>query len=186
MAASKLEQRIVGLFVDVKSAFSILQIAKMMNTSYPHVYNAVQGLIEQGILSKLVVGNVHLCQLNLDNDLTISLLSLLALQKREPLIRKHKSVHQFLASLKHSNLRFSVDFSFFLKGEYYLVVHDAHECKWIQQSFGTAKCLDLASGLDLLALHHTEATVLLGFERYYQALFSIFDRLQGPLEFKHE
>jgi DNA-binding Lrp family transcriptional regulator len=83
VVGSKLEQKILWLFRDVTSSYSILKISKLLNKSYPHVYHKVQELLGAGIFIKLVVGNTHLCRINLGSDLAKSLLTINEVQARD-------------------------------------------------------------------------------------------------------
>lgn len=177
MVGSILEEKIVGLFADGRSAYSILQISRLLGRSYPHVYNVVQVLLEDHVLLKLVVGNTHLCTVNLDSDKAVILLSLHHLRKRESL-RKHEL--SLLTSLKEAKDLFST--AFLAKGRFYVVTEDKKKAK---KRFQSLTCIDRRECSELFVGQNLnkDALVLLGFEGYYDILRHVLDRLPGPLEF---
>ena len=75
---TRVEQRIVEVFrTDIYQTLSIRSISIKLKKSYPHIYNACNSLIHEGVLRKVVIGRSHLCSLNLQSDKSIALLTLI-------------------------------------------------------------------------------------------------------------
>jgi len=65
-------------------------ISKHADTSYATVYRKVESLVEQHILNKSMYGMASQIKINLDNEKTISLLSLIEANKLEKFFKKLK------------------------------------------------------------------------------------------------
>jgi len=76
LIGNKLEQEIVNLFRGLNEQYSINQISSLLNKSYPYIHKKVNFLIEEGVLTKINVGNSHLCSINISNPKTVVLLSI--------------------------------------------------------------------------------------------------------------
>lgn len=71
--------KILDLFrKDLFKEYTIRELAKRINkTSYSWTFNVVKNLYKLGILNLVKKGKANLCSINLDNNLTITYLSLL-------------------------------------------------------------------------------------------------------------
>jgi DNA-binding Lrp family transcriptional regulator len=96
----KLEQRILRLYSDVTSSYSILRISQQLQTSYPHVYNKVQELLKKGLMKKLTVGPSHLCAVNLKNDVAVALLTLVHIENRDSWLDRNPAKRAILRTVK--------------------------------------------------------------------------------------
>ncbi|TAL51759.1 MAG: hypothetical protein EPN86_06035, partial [Nanoarchaeota archaeon] len=84
MIGNQLELSIIGLYSDdLTSGFTILQISKLLKKAYPYINRKVNEFISEGILKKTVVGKSYLCHLNIENNQTTILLTLIQLKKLE-------------------------------------------------------------------------------------------------------
>ncbi|NTV24509.1 MAG: hypothetical protein HGA85_09195 [Nanoarchaeota archaeon] len=82
MVTGRLELEIIDLFErDISQVFSINEIAKTLGKSYPSVNLKVSSLIDEEVITKNQVGRSYLCHVNLKNQKTIALLSLIQSSK---------------------------------------------------------------------------------------------------------
>ena len=107
MLLGEVDRDVLELFSqNVVASYSINQIAKKLNKSYPYVNKRVSALLDDGILQKRVVGSAHLCSLNFFNDSCIALLSLVEIEKRDAAIKKNRALDMALSWVKeHPKLR---------------------------------------------------------------------------------
>ncbi len=81
---SDIELNIVKLYdSNIKAIYSINQISKKLNKAYPYINRKVGGMIDESILKKVVIGNSHLCSLNLRNEKTTLLLTMNEINKKK-------------------------------------------------------------------------------------------------------
>jgi hypothetical protein len=71
---------------DLRQARTINQLALCTGKAYANTHATATLLLDQGILTKEVVGHSHRCRLNLANDRTLLYLSLVELHKRDELL----------------------------------------------------------------------------------------------------
>ncbi len=76
---TKEQLKILDLFrKDIFREYTIRELTKKINkTSYTWTFNVVKNLYKSGILNLIKKGKANLCSINLDNNLTITYLSLL-------------------------------------------------------------------------------------------------------------
>jgi len=91
MKDNDLQEDIIALYDNnLKNVFSINQIARLLKKPYPYINKKVSKMIDNGILNKLQIGRSYLCSLNLSNEKTLLLLTLLELRKKEKLSREER------------------------------------------------------------------------------------------------
>lgn len=101
MVGNSLEQEIIGLYnAELTASYSINEIAKRLNKTYPYIYKKVSMLISQGILKKVVIGRSYLCSINFSNDTAILLLSLNEVSKKKRLLRNNPRISALLQHLE--------------------------------------------------------------------------------------
>ena len=94
---SKLEQRIIVVLLEnLANKFSIHQIANTLKTSYAHVYNKVNSLVEQHLILTEKIGNALICKLNLHNDLLRNIVGHIELLKRDAYLKKHTQLQKIM------------------------------------------------------------------------------------------
>ena len=148
--------------------YSINQIAKILNKTYPYVNKRVSYLIEVGILRKSVLGSSHLCSLNLDNDKCLVLLSLVEIEKRDKFLKRNSELRGALELLKKEISKRTIHCILLSKEKIVFVLEDPQYSIVIQgfQStvVGKEEFLDLLLNNDVLQDH----VIVYGFERYFE------------------
>jgi len=97
MIGNKLEQSIISVFQnDLTNTFSINEIAKHLNKSYPIINHKSNFFLNEGILKKIDIGRSYQCYLNLENDKTKILMSINEIINRELFLNKQKNFHLIL------------------------------------------------------------------------------------------
>lgn len=160
---------IIELFSKNLVAFySINQIAKLLNKTYPYVNKRVSYLIGEGILKKVKLGAAHLCSLNLSNDKTILLLSLTEIEKREEFIKKNTELGKALELLEQERRNRTIHCAFLHNNTIFFVLEDPQfsiEIQGFQTSvINKDEFLKLVVKGDVLKEH----IILYGSEKYFQ------------------
>jgi DNA-binding Lrp family transcriptional regulator len=171
VVGSKLEQRILGLYRNVNVSYSILQISKKLHTSYPHVYNKVQQLVKQGILTQISVGPSNLCRLNLDNDMTLAMLTVNSISMRDEWINSTKK-HQLLTLLRELQSRHPGLIALSSKNKLFAVVDCEEKLASLRKELSPLTLEYLTySQLRLMPDEFMEqAIILIGFEAFFRLL----------------
>lgn len=66
----KVEGTIISLLFRHRAPLTIRQISEKLGKAYPHIHTITTQLIDEGVLTKDVVGNAYSCQLNLQHEKT--------------------------------------------------------------------------------------------------------------------
>jgi DNA-binding Lrp family transcriptional regulator len=182
--SNRLEQQILGLFKDITASYSILQISKKLKTSYPHIYNKVQELIQSGILKKISVGPSHICQINLKNDLAIQLLILNEIQLREQWQKSFKR-SGIVEAIKGLKREYRISTVVYANNKFLFVTDELTE-KPITKKIAAVPNSELLSGSQFLNLLATEmiflhAVVVVGFENYFEYLREVWEKLPNRI-----
>ena len=182
MIGNKLQQNIIGLYNDdISRLLSIHQIAKLVDKTYPTVYNTVQEFFAQGILNKVESGRSHLCSINLENEKAIMLLALNEIAKKEK--RRLGSV---AGDIHKMNRQFRIDC--IIKSGKSLVfvldhIHDQEAIKNIYKSVHDYDLdfIDREGFRDYLIRNppSKQQVVLSGYEQYYSMLATVVHQLIG-------
>jgi hydrogenase maturation factor HypF (carbamoyltransferase family) len=186
MDAPKLEQQIIALYSDnLVNLYSINQIAKKLQKTYPFINKKVTQLLELRILNKIVIGKSYLCSLNFDNEKTILYLALRELEKK----RTASETGSLATFLDANRLSLSIQLVVKYNGKMLFVVENLKDRREIQRAFPTADVCDKKEFLDLLvddAKLFTNHTILYGAERFYELLkidLPELKRLHSPLRY---
>jgi DNA-binding Lrp family transcriptional regulator len=174
VAGNALEQQILSLFRDVRLSYSILQMAKKLKTSYPHVHKKVQEFIDLGILKKITVGPSHLCRLNLESDYAICLLALNEVRFRDKFLGNYPKKAQLHCLISHLKSQSHCDCVLFIESRLAFVVQDKSLVRIPQKSANVLsfEVLDEDQLSSLLASirHPASIVVVDGFEYYLRTL----------------
>ncbi|MBN1157670.1 hypothetical protein JXA85_08690 [Candidatus Woesearchaeota archaeon] len=84
IAEKRVELEIIALF-DRRRYLTIHQISRLLNKSYPHIHKKVNEMLDEGVLRRTIIGNSHLCFLDLTNEKAVILLTLNELKKKKKL-----------------------------------------------------------------------------------------------------
>jgi len=107
---------------DLNLNLTINQISKVLNKSYAFTNKYVRDFLDEGILSKKVVGSAILCSLNFSNEKTLGFLMLNAIEeKRKFLERADKKTIKNISSLSTTPTIRSL---FIVNSNYYVVCDD--------------------------------------------------------------
>lgn len=186
MDAPKLEQQIIALYSDnLVNLFSINQIAKHLQKTYPFINKKVTQLLELRILNKIIIGKSYLCSLNFDNEKTVLLLAMQELEKKRAL-PETGAVATFL---NENRLSLSIQLAVKYNGKTLFVVENIKDRREIQRVFPDAEVCDRKEFLDLLLDEpklFTSHIILYGAERFYELLkidLPELKRLHSPLRY---
>ncbi len=91
--------RILDL-LSTKEKLTINEISTQLDETYSFVNRVINRLIKENILKKEVIGNSYLCSLNLNNEKTLSYLTLNEIEKKEKFIEKLKNIKTLLNQIK--------------------------------------------------------------------------------------
>lgn len=156
------EQRIIALFRRPGNSHTILQIAKRLGTSYPHVHSKVAELTKRGVLSKTMVGPSHVCRINLQSDEAIALLTLSEVLARDAQIKKSR--HAKKISLLIQGLR-QADIISTLQDDKVSVFHTGK----IQNTTGMRiQYVDAGHAEASLKQLGEDTAILTGFAKYFE------------------
>ena len=110
MIGNKLEQSIINVFQDdLSSTFSINQISKILNKSYPLINKKSNFFLKEGILKKIDIGRSYQCFLNMHNDKTKVLMAVNEINKKEVYIQKHSNLDILNDEISQLSKKFSID-----------------------------------------------------------------------------
>ena len=147
--------------------YSINQIAKLLDKKYPYVNKRASSLIEQGILKKNVIGASHLCSLNLKNDKSKVLLSLVEIEKRDRFLKKNTELGKVLELLEQERRKRTIHCAFLHNKSIFFVLEDPQFSIEIQ-GFQTS-VLGKQEFLEFLKKEENINSILIlyGFEKYF-------------------
>lgn len=116
MIGNKLEQSIISVFQDdLSSTFSINQVSKILNKSYPLINRKSNFFLQEGILKKIDIGRSYQCFLNMHNDKTKVLMAVNEINKKESFIQKNKGFDSVMDELLQLTKKFNIDTILFYK-----------------------------------------------------------------------
>jgi hypothetical protein len=179
---NKLEQQILEVFDrDYSQLFSINQISKKLNRSYPHINAKVNNLISEGVISTANVGRSILCSLNLDNEKSIALLILENAGKKERAFAKIRNRKGFLDEIRTIKEEFNVDTIFLAGRDLIFVIDNPHDREAIKNMFSEIKQFSLVfcskAGFKEYLIKDPAAIsshiVLYSYERYFESVSSV-------------
>jgi hypothetical protein len=185
LIGNKLEQEIVGLFRGLNEHYSINRISSLLNKSYPYIYKKVNFLIEEGVLTKINVGNSHLCSINLSNPKTVVLLSISDINILNSGTIKNDEILSGKNIKKIRELVSSKDIRtvFYFKGKIY-VVSDKKNKKIIPKSKKVFADSEFINEKELLQMavdiddFNNKKIVIANFENYYCLMHKIINNLK--------
>jgi hypothetical protein len=173
----KLEEKIIALYdSNLVNLFSINQIARALNKTYPFVNKKVTELLDRSILKKTVVGKSHLCSLNFENEATIHLLLAHQLQKKRRM--QTEAIERFIRARRlsmtiHCVVRHGDKLLF--------VVENLKDRREIAREFPTAEVCDKKEFLDYLIDDKDifrDHVVIYGAERFFELLMMDLSELK--------
>lgn len=120
----RLELQIIDFLArNPEKRFTINEIAKELNRYYSFVNKVVKRLIRERVVIGERVGRAYLCSLNLENEKTLTLLSVAEIEKKENFYRKNKELklvlEDFVKAVKEkfkNNLIAAILFGSWVKG----------------------------------------------------------------------
>lgn len=184
MLIGEVDREIIELFSeDIAAFYSINQIAKRLGKKYPYINRRVSFLIDQGILRKSVLGNTYLCSVNLGNDTTIAMLSLVEIERRNVAAQKQASLSRLSDEIKGSR-GYAGLVCLILSKERVISVYDTKK----QAAAGTVKIkglvgvsIDRQEFLELLCSGGItkDHIILYGFERYFEMVREVEKELRS-------
>ncbi len=186
MLGNRLEQQILEVFDrDISSLFSINQISKKLNKSYPHINAKVNNLIKEGVLSKANVGRSYLCSLNLENEKSIALLILESARKKEKAVSKIKNNSIFFDEIYRIKKEFRVHTLLLANDSLFFVIDYLHDKEAIKNMFSEIKqfnllFFDTGGFIDHLLQNPgliRELIVLYSYEKYFEIVNSVKSKL---------
>ncbi|MBN1386506.1 hypothetical protein JW968_06045 [Candidatus Woesearchaeota archaeon] len=89
-------KRILSVFSNPYSHFSIRYVAQQAKMHYTSCYLAVEEMIEEGIIVRINVGNSFNIGLNLDNERVMSYISLMSIDRRDEFLKKNPKYHDYM------------------------------------------------------------------------------------------
>ncbi len=185
MIGNKLEMDIIRLYdSNLVNLFSINQIASKLGKKYPYINKKVTEMLEQGVLNKIVVGKSYLCSLNLDNELTVIMLSLIEMSKKKK--TRQDKVESFI---ERTRLSMTIHCVVQYGKKLLFVVEDLKDRRKIEREFPGSTVADKAELLDMLGTEkdlYSGHSVLYGRERFFELLKIELDELKrqhSPLKY---
>jgi len=183
MTENQLEMDILSLYdSNLVACFSINQISKSLGKAYPYINKKVTGMLNEQILKKIVIGNSYLCSLNLENEKTVLLLSMLELQKR----KDNKELSQFI---ENNRWNITIHTVFQHKKQLVFIIENLKDRRKVDRHFPGSIIVDKKEFLDLISEEEElfrKHTVLYGTERFFELLKLELDQLKkvhSPLRF---
>jgi hypothetical protein len=189
VVGNELEQEIISLYAkDISSLYSINQIAHKLKKKYPYINKKVSQLIEDEIFTKTIAGRSYLCSLNLRNDETLYLLILREIKNKKVALKKNPLLFEFSDYLTKISRVINISVAIESRGKITFVFEKKDDINLFEKAFlkETAKgysieCADkqcfLQELLDNQELQQSH-TILHGYERYYECLREIEDKLK--------
>lgn len=183
LVGNKLEQQILGVFCeDLTTPHSINNISKTLHKAYPYINKKINLYIKEGIINKIVIGNSFLCYLNLQNEKTRALLSLLEISNREKNVKNKnfKDLREKIEELKSSNI---VHSSLLFKNNLIIVVENILGLEEIRQKLKLEYnliILDRKSFQNQVLINNSvlkEKIIISNPEKYYEMLGEIQDKI---------
>jgi hypothetical protein len=149
------------------------------------VYHKVQELLKEGIFIKFVIGNTHLCQINLQNDKAVNLLVLNEILRRDIFLKQNEKYRGIVQLLKILKATYAVRAAFYLDKTCYIVCDNLAQVPYIEEKLEktSSKCISTEEFLDIMLKPSaiTENVILVGFEQYFELLQRIPSQLQRRL-----
>lgn len=168
MIFGNVDIEIVELFSEnLVASFSINQISKLIKKKYAYVNKRVSHLLKLGILRKRVVGSSHLCSLDLHNEKTVVLLTLVSIEKRDKFLKRRKQVQIQLEKIKQN------------RKEILCAVANKDRTIVVADRDQDIKGIEYMSRSDFLNfLLNDKAQVIFGFERYFEMIMEVEKELR--------
>jgi hypothetical protein len=183
---NRLEQDILEVFDrDFSQLFSINQISKKLNKSYPHINAKVNNLIKEGVLSKANVGRSYLCSLNLENEKSVALLILEGAKKKEKTLSHIKNLSIFLEEIARIKADFNVDTIILSNNSLIFVMEHIYDREAIKNMYKEIKQFDLLffdkeAFVEYLLENPTiipETCILYSYEKYFSLVNKAKEKL---------
>jgi DNA-binding Lrp family transcriptional regulator len=96
-----LKHRIIELVSkDFSEQLSIADIAKRLSVAYSHAHTFVKKLAAEDVLRIKKIGNVSVCSLNLDSNMTLAYLSLIEARKTREWLAKNPHAEKAIEKLE--------------------------------------------------------------------------------------
>jgi hypothetical protein len=112
----KVEGRIVEVLYDAYPlALTIREISKRLAKAYPHIHTVATELLEEGVLSKMVVGNAYACSLDCSNEKTRALLVIIEHDHTRSLLEKNKIPSSVIDASKRLQQEKSVEAAWYVE-----------------------------------------------------------------------
>jgi hypothetical protein len=183
---SNIDLEILGLFdKDITRVLSINQISKLLNKKYPYVNKKTNQLINRRILKKVVFGKAYLCSLNLQEEETIILLSLLELEKKKAFLKKNLSLKSSLPQIDEIKQTIPLTLVIFSGRKILFIIQDIKSKKALESKLKNVKTkIQILTKIDLqkrLLENKSileDHIILYAFEKYYEYLAEIEDKLR--------
>jgi hypothetical protein len=183
-----MELNIVKLYdSNIKAIYSINQISKKLNKAYPYVNKKVSSMIDEKILNKVVIGKSYLCSLNLKNEKTTVMLTLNEINKKKKLEQDLKSlIKECIIDMKKKINVSSVIYVGDPEEKLIFVLNSAKDEPYAKKAAESLplKKMFITNGL-LKKMIIDENTgvfknkiLLYGYEKYFETLFEIEDKIQ--------
>jgi hypothetical protein len=110
MIGNKLEQSIINVFQnDLSSTFSINQVSKILNKSYPLINKKSNFFLKEGVLKKINVGKSYQCFLNMTDDNTKVLMAVNEINKKEAYVQKYNNSNVLIDELSQLSKKFNIE-----------------------------------------------------------------------------
>jgi hypothetical protein len=128
MIGNKLEQSIINVFQnDLSSTFSINQVSKILNKSYPLINKKSNLFLKEGVLKKINVGRSYQCFLNMHNDNTKVLMAVNEISKKEEYIQKQNNSEVLTDELSQLSKKFAIETILLYKKTLIFITRDTNK-----------------------------------------------------------
>jgi hypothetical protein len=183
LVGNKLDEDILEVLSrDITNLHSINQIAKSLHKAYPYINKKIHDYLDEDILKKAVIGNAHLCFLNLTNDKTRLMLSLVEINIRNKHPR-HKEWDELKISLNDIRSRHDIQTALVYKNSIIIVLENTLYAEEIKKSLNTNHniiVIDKKNFQNEIVKNHDlirEKIILVSPERYYEIISEIQEKL---------
>lgn len=172
MIGNKLEQSIIGVFQnDISSTFSINQVSKILNKSYPLINKKSNFFLQEGILKKINIGKSYQCFLNMQSEKARVLMAMNELNKKESYTQKNREFGSVLEEILQLAKKYPIDSVVLYKRTLiFIMSHQEKNSEIIELSF-------LTKDYNLLFFSRKEFQDLFikdkDLQRYHMVLFNV-------------
>ena len=177
-----LEQEIISVYdKNIYSFYSINQISKKLNKTYPYINKKVSYMIKENILKKYIMGNSYLCSPNLNNEKTVILLTLNEIKKRDILLKKDKSLFNIINSIDSLKKKITIHAVALYNQKLYFVLENLDDKKIINDSIKFKSIFLTKSDFQTSILKGkiiNNYVVLYGFSKFFEFIQEIYLQLK--------